>query len=179
MTTALLVIDVQQILCSGHYAVFEADRMIDRINSVIRKARDAGAPIVIVQHETEGGLLAFESEGWQLAEALDASSEDTHIRKKASDSFHQTDLEAVLRARGVTDLIICGLQSEYCVDSTTRRALALGYPVTLVSDGHSTLDSTVLPATKISAHHNETLSNIGGYSASVKVVPADEVQVTA
>lgn len=178
MTTALLVIDVQQILCAGPYAVFEADRMIDRINTVIRKVRAAGAPVVVIQHETEGGLLEFESEAWQLAKALEVGAEDIYIRKKASDSFHQTGLDALLRARGVTDLIICGLQSEYCVDSTTRRALALGYPVTLVSDGHSTLDSKVLPAAKISAHHNETLSNLGGYGVSVKAVPADEVQVT-
>jgi nicotinamidase-related amidase len=177
MTTGLLVIDVQQILCSGPYAVFEADRMIDRINSVIRKARVTSAPVVIIQHETEGGLFAFESEGWQLAKELEASPDDVRIRKKASDSFHETGLDALLRARGVTDLVVCGLQSEYCVDSTTRRALALGYPVTVVADGHSTLDSKVLPAAKISAHHNETLGNIGGYGASVKVVPADEVQV--
>lgn len=57
-------------------------------------------------------------------------------------------------------LVVCGFQSEFCVDTTTRRALALGYPVTLVADGHSTTDNGVLSAAQISAHHNATLTNI-------------------
>jgi nicotinamidase-related amidase len=46
-----------------------------------------------------------------------------------------------------------------CVDSTCRAAVALGYRVTLVSDGHTTFDSPVLPAEKIIAHRNRTLGD--------------------
>ena len=55
MTTALLVIDVQQILCAGHYPAFEVGDVIERINAVAHRARAAGALVVVVQHETEGG----------------------------------------------------------------------------------------------------------------------------
>ena len=48
MTTALLIIDVQHALCSGPYEAFEAARVIDRINSVSRKARERGAPVVVI-----------------------------------------------------------------------------------------------------------------------------------
>lgn len=179
MSTALLIIDVQQALCYGEYAAFEAARVIERINLVSRKARAAGAPVVVIQHESRGGPLDHGTDGWRLADGLDVQSTDILVRKTATDSFHNTELQSVLRARGVTRLVICGLQSEFCVDTTTRRALALGYPVALVSDAHSTLDNSVLSAAQISAHHNETLANITSFGPRVTPVSAALVQLEA
>lgn len=179
MSTALLIIDVQQALCYGEYAAFEAERVIERINLVSRKARAAGAPVVVIQHESRGGPLDHGTDGWRLADGLDVQSTDILVRKTATDSFHNTELQSVLRARGVTRLVICGLQSEFCVDTTTRRALALGYPVALVSDAHSTLDNSVLSAAQISAHHNETLANITSFGPRVTPVSAAQVQFEA
>lgn len=128
MPIAVLVIDVQQVLCSGRYAAFEARPVIDRINQVSRRAREAGALVVVIQHETEGGDMEFGSEGWKLAPALEVRESDVLLRKTATDSFHRTELQGVLKARGITELVICGMQSDFCVDTTTRRALAHGYP---------------------------------------------------
>jgi nicotinamidase-related amidase len=175
MTTALLIIDVQHALCSGPYEAFEAARVIDRINSVSRKARERGAPVVVIQHQAAGGPLAHGTPGWQLAQGLDVEPGDILLHKRATDSFHQTELHALLQAHGVQDLVICGLQSEFCVDTTTRRALALGYPVTLVADGHSTLDNGVLSAAQISAHHNVTLAHITSFGPRARAVPAADV----
>jgi len=179
MTSAVLIIDVQEALCSGEYAAFEARRVIDRINAVARKSRGIGAPVVIIQHETATGPLQHGAEGWQLAAALETRPTDLYVRKKATDSFHQTELHTLLQRHGVSSLIICGLQSEFCVDTTTRRALALGYPVVLVADGHSTVDNTVLTATQISAHHNATLSNITSFGPRAIAVVAEEVRPEA
>ena len=179
MTTALLIIDVQQALCTGEFAAFEVERVIDRINLVSRKARAAGVPVVIIQHESQGGPFQHGTEGWQLAKRLEALPTDTYIRKKATDSFHETELQSVLQAWNVNNLIICGLQSEFCVDTTTRRALALGYPVVLVADGHSTSSNSVLSAAQISAHHNVTLANITSFGPRATAVVASEVKVEA
>lgn len=179
MSTALLIIDVQQALCYGEYAAFEAERVIGCINLVSRKARTAGAPVVVIQHESHGGPLDYRTDGWRLADGLDTLSTDLLVRKTATDSFHNTELQSVLQARGVTRLVICGLQSEFCVDTTTRRALALGYPVTLVSDAHSTQNNSVLSAAQISAHHNETLANITSFGPRVTPVSAAQVQFVA
>ncbi len=53
------------------------------------------------------------------------------------------------------------------------------YPVTLVSDGHSTVSNSVLFAAQITAHHNEILANITSFGPRVNVVPASEVQIEA
>lgn len=179
MPTALLIIDVQHALCHGEYAGFEADRVISRINEVSGRVRRSGGTVVVIQHESADGPLIHGSPSWQLADGLVTASDDVFLRKRATDSFHNTQLHALLQERGITHLIICGLQSEFCVDTTTRRALALGYPVTLVADGHTTIDNSVLTAAQISAHHNETLSNITSFGPRATAVPASEVRCEA
>lgn len=72
--TALLVIDVQQALCLGEFKAFESDRVIEPINSVARKFRVAGAPVVMIQHESQGELLDFGTEGWQLASEVNVDA---------------------------------------------------------------------------------------------------------
>ncbi len=173
--TALLIIDVQHALCRGDEAAFDVDRVVERINTVSSAARAAGVPVVLIQHEEAEGPFRFGSDGWQLFAGLATSPEDIPLRKRATDSFHETGLQALLQWRGITRLVVCGLQSDFCVDSTIRRALALGYEVTLVADGHSTLDNAVLTAAQISAHHTATLSNITSFGRRVTPVAAADV----
>ena len=175
MSAALLIIDVQQALCFGELAAVEARRVIDRINLVAERCRAAARPVIFIQHETAAAPLQFDSPGWQLAEGLRAAPGDLRVRKRTPDSFLDTDLRPILKQLAITELIICGLQSDFCVDTTTRRALALGFPVTLVADGHSTVDNSVLSAAQISAHHNETLANISSFGPRVRVMPAAEI----
>lgn len=115
--------------------------------------------------------------GWQLDTRLDARPDDLRVRKTSCDSFHRTELHALLQSRGVDRLVVCGLQSEFCVDSTVRGALALGYPVVLVADGHSTLDNGVMSAAQITAHHNATLANVGSFGPQVTLSSAAELRI--
>jgi nicotinamidase-related amidase len=126
-----------------HAAAFDIDRVVDRINEVAARARTAGAPVFLIQHEEDDGPLRFSAAGWQLYERPAVRPEDIRVRKTATDSFHKTELQALLQSLGIIRLVVCGLQSEFCVDSTVRGALALGYPVVLVSDAHSTIDNGV------------------------------------
>ena len=174
--SAVLVIDVQRALCTGEYAAFEASLVIQRINEVLGRARAAGAPVILIQHESRGGALDSGTAGWQLAEGLRTAASDLFVRKTATDSFHETELQAVLQGLQVQRLVICGFQSEFCVDTTTRRALGLGYPVTLVSDGHSTMDNEVLSAAQITRHHNVTLANITSFGPRVTSIAACHVR---
>ena len=179
MCTALLIIDVQHALCSGVGEVFEAARVIENINLAAAKARDARVLVVLMQHETGEGSFVYGSLGWQIAVGLGVEPSDISIRKRAPDSFHRTELQELLDQHNIDQLVICGLHSDFCVDTTTRRALALGYPVVLVADGHSTADNCILSAEQISAHHNETLANITSFGPRVTLVPARELQIEA
>ena len=177
MTSALLIIDVQQALCCGDDAAYDIERVIDRITTLSAQARTVGVPVVLIQHEEADGPLQWGTLGWQLDTRLAVCESDLRVRKTATDSFYKTELQDLLASRGVDRLVVCGLQSEFCVDSTVRAALARAYPVVLVSDAHSTMGSSVLTAEQISAHHNTTLANLGSFGVRVTPVPAVNVQL--
>jgi nicotinamidase-related amidase len=179
MITAVLVIDVQQALCAGAQVAYDITGVIERINVVSAKARAAGVPVVFIQHEEAQGPFEFGSDGWQIASGIVTRSDDLRVRKTTPDSFNRTELQAQLQARGITHLAICGLQSDFCVDTTVRRALALGYEVLLVADAHSTVDNGVLSAAQIIAHHNTTLSNITSFGPRARLVAAEEIRIEA
>ena len=176
MKSALLVIDVQQGLCEGEHDAFQSQQVISRINRIAEKARAAGAVVVFMQHESGSGYLEFETAAWQLAQGLHAEPSDLRIRKTTPDSFHGTELAEILKQHAVTDLVICGMHTEFCVDTSTRRALALGYPVILVKDAHTTEDKKHLSAAQIIRHHNETLRNISSFGPRVSAIAADDLR---
>lgn len=172
MTSALLIIDVQQALCAGEYECFEIARVIDTINGLSARARKAGVPVVVIQHEEPGSPLADGAEGWQLAAGLDVQPQDGRVRKTTGDSFYQTPLQKLLPLQDFERLVICGLQTDYCVNATVRQALKLGYDVVLAADAHSTVDNGNLTAEDIIAEHNKDLAHLTGSVARIDVQPA-------
>jgi nicotinamidase-related amidase len=177
MKTAVLVIDVQQGLCEGEGKAFDCEGVIRRINHVTRKAREAGAPVIFIQHESNSGYLENGTAAWQLAEGLEIAASDIRIRKTTPDSFLRTDLEGVLRDHGVEQVVVCGMHTEFCVDSTTRRALALGYPVILIADAHTSAGNAVLTPQQVIQHHNATLTNISSFGPRVTAVSSESLRI--
>ncbi|GHB27999.1 isochorismatase [Pseudovibrio japonicus] len=176
MSTALVIIDVQKLLFDVEPQPFERDETIARINSLSAKARRAGIPVIVIQHERENHPLAYGAEGWELPDDLVVTESDVKVRKTAPDSFFKTNLKELLDERGVTDLTVCGFASEFCVDTTFRRAASLGYNLRLVSDAHTTHDKDHASSQLIREHHNNTLVYLGGYDGSIAVLPEAEVE---
>jgi nicotinamidase-related amidase len=179
MSSAVLVIDVQQGLCEGEGAAFDCAGTIDRINQVTTKARAAGALVIFIQHEAGAGYLEYGSTAWQLANALNVQASDVRLRKTTPDSFLRTQLESLLQRHAVATLVICGMHTEFCVDTTTRRALALGYQVLLVSDAHTSSGNDAIGPQQVIAHHNATLTNITSFGPRAVTVSAADLTVTA
>ena len=177
MSTALLIVDVQQGLCEGEHDAFESQQVIARINVVSEKARAAGALVILIQHESRSGYLELGTDAWQLARGLHVEASDLRLRKTTPDSFHRTELEDVLRSRGVSSLVICGMHTEVCVDTTTRRALALGFPVVLVENAHTTEGNKHLSAAQVIQHHNDTLTKITSFGPRVRAVSSDDLRL--
>lgn len=175
-TQALLIIDMQQALCEGDGAAFDSPGVIARINTLSARARVAGVPVIWVQHEGSGGYLAHGTPGWQLATGLHTSETDLRVRKTTPDSFLRTPLADLLAQHGTNELVVCGMHTEFCVDTTTRRALARGYPVVLVADAHTSAGNAHLTPQQVVAHHNTTLCNISSFGPKVRVLVAESIE---
>lgn len=179
MKSALLVIDVQRGLFDHEPRPFEAYEVIHRINQLAQSAREAAAPVIFIQHERHGSSLEYQSENWQLAAELFSEPDDLFVRKTTPDSFLHTNLHDLLQANGIEHLVISGYACEFCVDTTTRRAAALGYGVTLVSDGHTTQDKPHATAASIRAHENATLPSLTSFGPAISAVASAQVQFAA
>jgi len=174
MKQALLVIDVQRSLFDVTPRPHEADAVVVRINALSARARQAGVPVVFVQHE-DMDSLAFETEGWRLQCNLQTVPGDVMVRKRTADSFLNTNLGDLLAEWSIRRVIIAGYASEFCVDTTVRRAAALGYEVVVASDAHTTHDKTHASGAFIRAHHNATLADISSFGPKIAAVPSAEV----
>ncbi|MYN44783.1 isochorismatase family protein [Pseudoduganella sp. FT93W] len=176
MNVAVLVIDVQQGLCEGSEAAFDCAGTISRINRVTQKAREAGVPVIFIQHESKSGYLEHGSDAWQLANGMKVEPTDIKVGKTTPDSFLNTELANILESRHIGKLVVCGMHTEFCVDTTTRRALALGYPVILVADAHTSAGNAAISAEKVIAHHNATLTNISSFGPRVLAIASSDLK---
>ncbi|MCY0879619.1 MAG: cysteine hydrolase family protein [Firmicutes bacterium] len=170
---ALLVIDAQVALLDPRHA-YRADAVVEAIEALLRAARRHGIPRIFVQHDGKRGAWIHEP-GWEIHPRLQPQPDEPVIHKRASDSFYETALEAELRSRGVDRLIVVGCQTPYCVDTTSRRAVSLGFNVWLVEDAHTTDDQGLLSPEAIIRHHNFVLDGFGTERASIAVLSSDEV----
>ena len=112
--TAVLVIDVQTGLFCVDPAPFEAEAVVARINAVTAAARQAGSPVIFIQHDGEPGgedVVPF-TEGWKLHPKLEVCPGELVIRKTTCDAFYGTPLEAELRSRGISTLVLMGYATE-------------------------------------------------------------------
>ena len=176
--TALVVIDVQVGIIEGARA-YRGGEVVERISSLLQRARASDTAIVYVQHDgPEGHPVEVDSPGWQIHPAIAPAPGEPVVRKRASDSFFATTLQSELDERGIRHLIITGAMTEYCVDTTCRRAISLGYDVTLVSDAHTTHDNDLLSAAEIISHHNALLDGFDAGDHAIAVKPAESVDLT-
>lgn len=176
MTRALVIIDVQKAMFEiADFRLHDGEGVVDRIAMLIARARDQAAPIFFVQHDG-GPDDPFHpgKPGFAFHDKLAPRTGDDVTVKHRGSAFHGTDFDAKLKAAGADTLVICGMQSEYCVDSAVRGAVERGYRVVLVADGHSTADTHLLKARDIIAHENETLG--GSYA---QIAPAADIVFAA
>ena len=134
------------------------DAMVARIATLIRRAREHGIPVLFVQHDGRAGhRLERGSPGWRIRPEIIPVEGEPIVQKSACDAFFETTLASELGSRNISKLVVAGCMTQYCVDTSVRRAVSLGYDVTLIADGHMTADSGELTFDQIIQHHNALL----------------------
>lgn len=150
---ALVVIDVQRGVVAHAY---RRDDVVATIGRLVDGAREAGVPVVWVQHEDDE--LPRGSAAWEIVDELTPKEGEVRIEKRYGDAFEDTPLTDQLEEMGVGALFVAGAQTDFCVRSTLHGAIARGYDALLVSDAHTTVDAewdgVKVSAGEIIAHTN-------------------------
>lgn len=180
MQKALLIVDVQNDYFEGGKS--ELDKPLSALQNlerVLHLFREKGLPVIHVQHiNTRVGASFFlpDTEGVLIHKNVAPLENEVVIVKHSPSSFLDTNLAAVLREENITDLIIGGMMSHMCIDTTTRACMDHGIEVTLLEDACAT-KSLVYRGNTIAAEtvHNVFMASLNGVFA--KVIKTSELSV--
>ena len=171
--TALIVVDVQRALDEWEAAGKRRNnpQALARIADLLGAFRDRGAPIFHIRHQGTRPNSSFlpDGSGYPVKDEAREIGDEPVIVKRVNSAFIGTDLEARLRAAGVTALVICGATTNHCVETTTRMAGNLGFDTRLVRDATWTFDRVGPDGDAHSAEdiHAMTLANLKGEFAEI------------
>ncbi|MGG5289028.1 cysteine hydrolase family protein [Pseudomonas shirazensis] len=166
---ALLILDMQVGLVHGPDKPWRIGQVIDNVNTLIEQARDQGAPVFLARHVgPAGSAIEADSPLTQIIPQLQLQGEEVIFEKRRPSAFAHTDLAEQLREHGCEGVVVTGMKTQYCVDSTCRAARDSGFDAVLIADGHTCSDTPALGAEAIVAHHNATLAG-----AFCRVLPAE------
>jgi nicotinamidase-related amidase len=169
MTRALMLIDVQRNMLEPPTPVPAAASIREALQDLLLRARGAGALVIHVQNDGPPGEPDEPgTDGWQLVFPADAG--ELVVRKGQPDTFAANPaLVKDLAANEVTEVVIAGMQSNYCVAESSRGALKHGLQAILASGAHATYDENE-PAAAISAQIERELAVEG-----ITILPFDTV----
>ncbi|MBC8401586.1 MAG: isochorismatase family protein [Candidatus Marinimicrobia bacterium] len=147
---ALLVLDMQNYFLSpdSHAFIPSAPAIVPGINRLINQCTAAGRPVIFTRHLNTLKNAGPMKHWWQdmimendprsrIMSALNLDT-GTILIKSQYDAFHQTDLNTLLKRRNVSRVIITGVMTHLCCESTARSAFMHGYEVIFTIDGTAT-----------------------------------------
>jgi len=175
---ALVIIDIQNDYFPGGKMELEgAEAAAGNAGRALEQFRNKRLPIFHVRHRsTRQGATFFipGTAGVEIHERVRPNSGERVIEKNFPNSFRATGLDQVLKAAGVTELVVAGMMTHMCVDASVRQAADLGYKVTLLGDACATRAQSFggesVPARQV---HAAFLAALNGFYA--KVIPTHEL----
>lgn len=192
-STALINVDMQKCFVEDSpLASPEGPELVERINRLSKVCRDAGMLIVhtrvwmrrdgsnlgvmrelvppfIVELYTEG------SESAELYSALDVAESDVVLNKPRYGAFHGTDLDLILRDHGIDTVVVSGIATNICCETTAREASQRDYRVLFLSDGTATKEMNGVSAEDLQRATCASLGMVFAHIATVDEV-IDKVQ---
>lgn len=146
MTRALLIIDIQlDYFPGGAFPLVAPEEAAQAAGRVLDSFRAAGERVVHIFHtstESDAGFFRPSTPGVEIHPSVAPIEGETVLEKHEPNSFIGTGLRELLTDAGITDLVVVGMMSSMCVDSTVRAAAEFGFAVTVVADACAAPDLT-------------------------------------
>ncbi|GAA0404540.1 cysteine hydrolase family protein [Cocleimonas flava] len=144
MTQGLIIVDVQNdYFTGGTMELVNMSAASENCKALLENFRNKNAPLFHIQHlaAREGATFFIpETEGCEIHSDVTPTDDEPVFVKHFPSAFRGTDLEKVLKSRGVTEVIICGAMTHMCIDTTTRAAFDLGFKCQVIHDACATKD---------------------------------------
>ena len=155
MAQALIVIDIQEGLVKEN--PYNAKNFISNTKAIIQHFRDQNIEVIFIRHSEDEGLLATDSNNWQVYHELKPQENEKIFNKYYNSIFKDSELKEYLDSKSITDLTFVGMQVEFCIDTSVKVGFEYSYKITIVEDAISTFDNEHLPADKILSFYKEKI----------------------
>lgn len=167
MKEALLIIDVQNdYFPGGACELYKAMEAEEQIKKLISESRKAGREVIYIQHinPPEETFFIEGTFGCEISERIAPQPGDKVFVKYYPNSFLKTGLDSYLKSKGIGKLIVCGMMTHMCVDTTVRAAMDYGYRVELAANACAAMaletDGEVIPADVVQKTFIASLSGV-------------------
>lgn len=168
--SVLLVVDVQTALIKEH--PYNEKNVIGNIKKLISIARDSNKEVLYVRHDDGiGEELEYGTDGWQIYNEVAPNRDEKVFEKKYNSAFFRTGLKEYLESKKIDNIILTGLQTEYCIDATLKSAFDNGFSVIIPEQTNTTFDNEYLSGEKLYEFYNYKIWN----NRFAKVLSVDDV----
>ncbi len=150
----LLVVDTQKAITNSGLYRFEL--LESRVKELIKLARHNGIEVIYVRHDDGvGEELTKGNPGFEIYEGFRPVEGERIFDKKVNSAFNDTGLLEYLRQKEERDIIIVGLQTDYCIDATVKAGFEHGFRMIVPAGTNSTFDNQYMTAEQSYKYHNE------------------------
>lgn len=163
----LLIVDAQKLIMNEKLYRFE--KLVTNIRTLIHTARKNNIEVIYIRHDDgEGKPLTKGMDCFEIYEAFAPNEGEKIFDKTVNSPFRDTGLLEYLKSKGETELIVAGLQTDYCIDATVKCGFEHGFKVYVPTYTNSTFDNAFMTAEETYRYYNEFMWN-GRYAECVSM----------
>ncbi len=149
-----MVVDTQIVITNKDLYQFEA--FVSNVKALIQKAREKGIEVIYVRHDDGAGEeLTKGKPGYEIYEAFSPAEGEKIFDKHYNSAFRETGLLEYLLSKKQTQVMITGLQTDYCIDATVKCGFEHGLQIIVPAYANSTVDNEFMSAEKTYQYYNE------------------------
>lgn len=163
----LLVVDTQKLITNE--GLYEFNTFVSNVKKIIHEARTNNIEVIYVRHDDGiGNELTEGNDGFEIYEEFKPMNHEKIFDKKVNSAFKNTGLLEYLIDKGEKNIIIVGLQTDYCIDATIKCGFEHGFNIIVPAYSNTTVDNKFMKAEKSYEYHNEFMWN-GRYAECISL----------
>lgn len=163
----LLVIDTQKLI-TNHY-LYHFDRFVTNVRLLIQKARENDIEVIYIRHDDgEGNALTKGNTGFEIYDAFQPAEGEVVFDKTVNSPFKETGLLDYLSQKKENELIIVGLQTDYCIDAAVKCGFERGFRIIVPAFANTTFDNKFMSAEESYQYYNDFIWN-GRYAECISM----------
>lgn len=161
----LLVIDAQKEITNERLYKFQ--EFVSTVKTLIKTARENGVEVIFVRHDDGAGTPMTKGlDGFEIYEEFTPERDEKIFDKTANSPFRDTGLAEYLSSKNETEIIVAGLQTDYCIDAAVKCGFERGYKIIVPRYANTTFDNSFMTAEKSCEYYNDFMWN-GRYAECI------------